>query len=225
MDSSSTVNPTILTPVKNTIGQCFLLTGLVASGQLIIKPKWSAWRRKAGCIFHCVWDTSRISRGLSGWLAQKFPRYDGYRFLTRSHSPNDSTTLYENYINGMTLDPEGNIWLAHPHGKFQFWIGNLTVRRIKVKSRWCPDRYILFRHQKRRCGYILPVKVFTSTYSKTGDKFTLGITPEHAQGSSPSEIRSVYQGINCHSGGWTIIKSGWVPTTGCTGWTVRRTGK
>lgn len=170
----------------------------MASGQLIIKPKMERLTEKDGMHFSFVFGILQDQQGFI-WLAgaEGISRYDGYRFLTLTHSPNDSTTLYENYINGMTLDPEGNIWLAHLHGKISVLNPEtLTVRRIKVKEAGdAPIGTFYFDSKKTLWLYIAGKGLHEYVYENGHDKFTpWGLLPNMPKGASPSEI-SVYQGI------------------------------
>lgn len=148
--------------------------------------------------FSFVFGVLQDQRGFI-WLAgaEGVSRYDGYGFLTLTHNPNDSTTLYENYINGLTLDPDGNIWFSHPHGNISVLNPEtLQVRRIKVKEAGdAPIGVLFFDSSKKLWLYIAGKGLHEYSYENGHDKFTpWGLLPNMPKGASPAEIL-VYQGI------------------------------
>jgi|GEM_PF-3330441 len=154
---------------------------------------------KDGLDFSFVFGAMQDERGFI-WLAgaEGVSRYDGYEFLTLSHNPNDSTTLYENYITGMVLAPDGNIWLAHFRGKISVLNPEtLKVRRIDVPEAGGSTIGRLFFDSKKRLWMYVAGKGLHEYVQQNGKDVFIpwGLLPNMPDGAAPSQI-SVYQGIS-----------------------------
>lgn len=148
--------------------------------------------------FSFVFGIIQDQRGFI-WLAgaEGVSRYDGYEFLTLSHQPNDSLSLYENYITGMVLAPDGDIWLAHYRGKISVLNPQtLKVRRIDVPEAGGSTIGRLFFDSKKRLWLYIAGKGLHEHVQQNGKDVFIpwGPLSNMPEGATSSQI-SVYQGI------------------------------
>ncbi len=68
------------------------------------------------------------------WLGTRhgLNRYDGYRFLTYTHNPADSTSISNNYINAISYQPGSGLWIGTEKGLNKFDPQKNRFERIRL---------------------------------------------------------------------------------------------
>src|SRR5436305_4850874 len=117
------------------VGVLSLLFAFCSSAQIPSPLIFSRLTKKDGLASNTTFRTVQDKQGFL-WIATQngLQCYDGNRFLTFRHTPNNASSIPENNVNVVFIDSKGRLWVLFDKDIGIFNTSNFTFSEAKIDS-------------------------------------------------------------------------------------------